>query len=41
VFEMPLEEALRLGAIIRWIFSVEGMTTGSGCPGISIILSGA
>jgi hypothetical protein len=22
VFEMPLEEALRLGAIIRWIFSV-------------------
>jgi hypothetical protein len=40
VFEMPLEEALRLGAIIRWIFS-RGMTIGSGCPGISIILSGA
>ena len=27
--------------IIRWIFSVVGMIIGSGCPGISIILSGA
>jgi hypothetical protein len=40
VFEMPLAEALRLGATIRSISTAGATTTASGSPGTSIILSG-
>lgn len=40
VFEMPLAEALRLGATIHSISTAGATTTASGSPGTSIILSG-
>jgi 8-oxo-dGTP pyrophosphatase MutT (NUDIX family) len=41
VFEMPLAEALRLGRYHPLDIHRRAMPTGSGSPGISIILSGA